>query len=377
MSTLFDFFENIEDKRDPNKIIYPLSSLLFMSVCAVFCGAETWEDIPIWVESRIDWLSKFINMSCGIPSYSTFRRLFQMISPSCWSKLINESIQMHHHNLTEEDQVSIDGKRLRGNKCDAKGIKALHMVSAYSVANNIVLGDLTTETKSNEIKAIPVLLDLLELKNTTVTIDAIGCNNTIAQSILTKGADYLLNLKSNQKTLFKIVQEYAEQEGTELENLVEDYFDRSHGRSTRRRYFAFEATEAMKNHGIEGLKTIIATETISSDKYGAKGVRAEWRYYITSHEHTNDNLSKYIRGHWSVESYHWLLDVHLNDDHDKKYDDIAAENFAKTKRFLLDSVKSNPPQGKKRSIRSNIKKLSWDLEYLEDLIFSNQVEKYS
>ena len=118
------------------------------------------------------------------------------------------------------------------------------------------------------------------------------------------------------------------------------------------------------------MNTIIATETISSSKHTQGGVSAEWRYYLTDHNKSNPNLANYVRGHWGVESMHWCLDVHLNDDKDKKYEINAAENFAKTKRFLFNLVKSNPPKGKKRSLRANLKSVGWDLDYLANLIFS-------
>lgn len=164
------------------------------------------------------------------------------------------------------------------------------------------------------------------------------------------------------------VEAYAQTDGTELENLQSDYFDNSHGRSTRRRYFTFPATDKMKVLGFTDMSTIIATETITSTKY-KDGVEAEWRYYITDHLPSNDKLPTYIREHWKIESTHWLLDVHLGDDKDKKYEKIAAENFAKTKRFLLNLVKSKPPKGKKRSVRQKLLTVGWDLDYLTELLF--------
>ena len=139
-------------------------------------------------------------------------------------------------------------------------------------------------------------------------------------------------------------------------------------RKTRRRYFTFELPENIKKLGFSQLNTVIATETISDSKY-TEGVTAQWRYYITDHQPDHVKLPNYIRDHWKVESTHWLLDVHLADDKNKKYEKIAAENFAKTKRLLLNLVKLNPPKGKKRSIRSRLKKMSWDLDYFVQILF--------
>jgi predicted transposase YbfD/YdcC len=178
----------------------------------------------------------------------------------------------------------------------------------------------------------------------------------------------LLGLKKNQPKLYAAVEKYAQTTGTHLDNLVSDYFDKSHGRCVRRRCFAFDVTEEIAKLGFSKMNTIIATETISKSDYEDK-VSAQWRYYITDHNKSQPKLAKYIRDHWQIESMHWLLDVHLNDDKDKKYEENAAENFAKTKRLLLNLVKSKPPQGKKSSIRSNLKRVGWDLDYLVALLF--------
>lgn len=369
MLTILTLLNQLEDTRDPKKVKHPLTSILFMSICAIFCGAETWEDIPLWAESHLDWLSKHIDISNGIPSYSTIRRIFMIISPELWGVIIQKTVELHHPEKKTEDHVPIDGKTLRGSKCVSKDVKAMQIVSALSVSNDIILGEVTTDSKSNEITAIPMLLDLLALDNATISIDAIACNEAIISKILEQDAHYLIGLKKNQPTLYEAVESYAQKEGTELKNIVADYFDNSHGRCTRRRYFAFETTEKMKSLGFTNMNTIIATETISSSNHTNK-VTAEWRYYITDHDADNKKLPQYIREHWKIESTHWLLDVHLGDDKDKKYEKIAAENFAKTKRFLLNLVKSKPPIGKKRSIRSNLKKVGWDLDYLVKILFA-------
>lgn len=369
MSDVIDLLNEFDDPRDPEKVVHPLSTILFISICAIFCGAEGWEDIVLWAELQQDWLKKHVDLSKGLPSYSTIRRAFILISPICWGKLMREVVYEHHPNKVAEDHVPIDGKTLCASKCDSKGIRAIQMVSAWSVENNIILGEVKTDSKSNEITAIPLLLELLELEGTTVSIDAMGCNEKIISKILEQKAHYLLGLKKNQPKLFEAVEKYSQKAGAELENLVEDYCDNSHGRKVRRRYFAFDVPNEIKDLGFSEMKTIIATETISSSNY-TEGTKAEWRYYITDHGKSHPKLASYIRGHWGIESMHWCLDVHLNDDKDKKYEARAAENFAKTKRFLFNLVKSNPPAGKKRSLRSNLKLVGWDLNYLTKLLFN-------
>lgn len=244
----------------------------------------------------------------------------------------------------------------------------MQMVSAWSVENNIILGEVKTDSKSNEVTAIPLLLDLLDLEGARLSIDAIGCNEAIITLILEKDAHYLLDLKKNHPKCYEAVEAYAKTTGITPSNLIADYFDDSHGRSVRRRYFAFDVPETITGLGLTAMSSIIATETIRSSKY-KEGVTSEWRFYVSDHDKTNKQLPSYVRDHWQVESMHWCLDVHLNDDKDKKYEKNVAENFAKTKRFLFNLVKSKPPKGKKRSMRLNLKRVGWDFDYLVQLLF--------
>ena len=371
MTAIMEKLEEFRDTRDPSKVRHPLSTVLFLSICAVFCGAEGWEDIVLWGEMHQEWLSKYVDLSHGLPSYSTVRRVFMIVAPSCFGKLIHETILHHHPNKKAEDQIPIDGKALRGSKCESKDIRAMQMVHAWSVENSIILGEVKTDSKSNEITAIPLLLELLDLKDTTVSIDAMGCNEKIIKAILDKGAHYLIGLKGNQPKLYEAVKKYTTEKATNLDHLVKDYFDESHGRTVRRRYFTFDVSPEIASLGFTKMHTIVATETISSSKY-KEGVTSEWRYYVTDHDKLNEKLPSYIKDHWQVESMHWCLDVHLNDDKDKKYEKNAVENFAKIKRFLLSLVKSNPPKGKKRSVRQNLLRVGWDLNYMVDLLFPKQ-----
>ena len=369
MSEVLALLSTIEDPRDQDKILYPLPTLLFIAICAIFSGAESWDDIVVFAESRKQWLSKYIDIEHKIPCYSTFRRLFSVISPTVWSTLIDGTLGLVVKERRPEDHIPIDGKTLKGSRCESKGIRAIQMVSAWSFSNKLVLADVATDSKSNEIKAIPLLLDLLELDGCTVSIDAMGCQAVIMQSILDKGGDFVIGLKKNQPSLYNAVVAYSKEHGEQQANLIKDSFDDSHGRLVRRRYFAFPLPEDAQPATLPGIKTIIATETISSENNKPNSITAEWRYYVSSHDQSNLNLSSYVRNHWSIESeYHWELDVHLHDDADKKHDKVAAINFAKTKRLLLSLVKSKVPAGKKRSVRSRLKRVGWDLDYLVALL---------
>lgn len=295
-NNIIDCLSKIEDSRDPAKTIHPLPTILFISICAIFCSAEGWEDIVLWAESHKRFLSKYVDISKGIPSYSTIRRVFAVINPKNWDRITKGVIDCHDLNKKSEDHISIDGKTLRGSKCKSKEIRAMQMVSAFSIENNLTLAEVKTHSKSNEIKAIPLLLDILDIQDATISIDAIACNEKIIKAILDKGANYLLGLKKNQPKLHKAVEKYAQKEGTKIKNLIKDYFDDSHGRVTRRRYFTFNVTEDIAKLGFSQMSTIIATETISSDKYKEdKSVKSEWRYYISNHGKDNKSLPNYSR----------------------------------------------------------------------------------
>ena len=162
MSSVIDRLNQFNDPRDSKKVTHPLSTVLFISICAIFCGANGWEEIVLWAEIHEEWLSKYVDMSHGIPSYSTIRRIFMIVNPACWGQLIQTTVLSHHPDKKSEGLVPIDGKTLRGSKCEAKDVRAMQIVSAWSVENNIILGEVKTDSKSNEIKAIPLLLELLD-----------------------------------------------------------------------------------------------------------------------------------------------------------------------------------------------------------------------
>lgn len=370
MLDMLAVLESVPDPRDPKKIHHPLTNLLFMSLCSVCSGADTWEDMVTWCELNQDWLKKYIDLTAGIPSYSTFRRLFSLIPPEHFQTLLREMIQMHHPSLSTEDQIAIDGKTLRGSRCQSKHIKPIQMVSAWSVANQLTLAEQVTESKTSELRTIPLLLSQLNIEGTTITVDAIGCHNSVVDAILAGKAHYVIGLKKNQPKLFQQVEAFAHEYTTQLEHLIKDGFDDLHGRLVRRRYFACQLPEAICLSGPTAMQTLIAVETISNQGSSRKAV-AHWRYYITDLPASGGPvLANYIRSHWQIESYHWLLDVHLNDDHDKKYTENAAENFARIKRLLLNILKSKPVQGKRISIRSRLKRIAWDKDYLVDVLFS-------
>ena len=361
MAAFIDYLRELEDPRQDTKVKYPLINIIFISICAIFHSAETWKDIHTYAECRQDWLKKYLDLSDGIPSMYTFRRLFCLLDSVQIGKLTRDIISQFL-NKDAEDHICLDGKTNRGNKSKAKGIKPIQIVSAWSESQGLSLGEVTVDKKSNEITAIPVLLDLLDIKGSTISIDAMGTQKSISDIIVKKEANYVLALKGNQGKFHENVKSHMEANGQGRDSLIEDYFDESHGRLIRRRYFASEVPESFTSSGFKGLKTFIAMETISQRGKGTP-VTSEWRYYISSHDSDNEKLPEYIRGHWGVENkLHWILDVHLGDDKDKKLDRNAADSISRIKRLLINLIRKNDPDTK-LSMGRKIKKMLWDENY--------------
>lgn len=358
---LVEVLHDVEDPRQQGKVKHSLVNILFISICAVFNSADTWEDIHMYAKFRRKWLSTYIDMSTGIPSSDTFRRVFGLICPTQISELTHTIISKF---FTKENQhICLDGKTMRSNKSKEKGIKPVQIVSAWSETFGLCLGEVSVDKKSNEITAIPVLLDMLDIKGCTISMDAMGTQKDIVEQIVDKKAHYVLALKGNQGKFFESVKTYMHEHGEKPTNLICDYFDDSHGRCVRRRYFAVDIPEAInKINEFKNLKTIIATENIST-RSSDSPVTSEWRYFITDHSKDDAKLADYVRGHWGVENkLHWHLDVHLGDDKDKKLDRNGTENISRIKRLLLNLVRKNDINSK-TSVRSKLKRMLWDEEY--------------
>lgn len=232
-----------------------------------------------------------------------------------------------------------------------------------------MLGEKQADGKSNEIATIPLLLESLELKGNTVTIDAAGCQKTIAELIIKKKGDYVLGLKPNHPKLYRTLEEHVQNVGYSNRYCLFDTFDDGHGRSTRRRYFGYDIRGLAEVKDWVSAKTVIAVETISSKNNDpARTVTADWRYYISSHDCTNKKLPDYIRNHWGIENkLHWVLDVHLKEDADQKAERKSARSFSLLKRIALNIVriKDTTP---KRSLRRKLKHSAWNDDYLLSML---------
>lgn len=365
---ILELIQTIPDPRMEGKIKHNLGAILFAGLCGVLSGCESWTDIEDYCETKQEWLSQYIDLTNGIPSEWTFRRVFTLLDPAH----IEGVLRTHAANVVSQngkasDQIALDGKALRGSK--RKDLQCLHSISAWCHENDLVLSELQVNGKSNEITAIPLLLETLDLQGKTVSIDAGGCQKFISKTIKDKKGDYVLGLQKNHLKLYQAAVALKEKEGENDAHRLSDAYEKQHGRVTRRRYFGYDARTLPGIEEWAGAKSIIAVETISSKKNDPqKSVTAEWRYYLSSHPFKHPKMPDYIRHHWGIENkLHWILDVHMKEDDDQKAERKSARSFSLLKRIALNIVRSGDTTPK-RSVRRKLKRSGWDNEYLKGLL---------
>jgi predicted transposase YbfD/YdcC len=370
---LIEQFSELDDPRCPGKVEHRLIDILVIAVCAVIACAESWEDIVLYGRSKLGWLRQFLALPNGIPSHDTFRRVFMLIDPDAFEVGFTAWVGALATPATpgEPEVVAIDGKTLRRSFDRGRDLAALHVVSAWASEQRLVLGQRRVDGKSNEITAIPELLDTLALENTLVTLDAMGCQKAIAQRILERQADYLLVLKANHANAYAAVQRHFEQHcfgrGATAKPVF-DAFDESHGRRVRRRVFVCPEAATLEALGEwPGLRTVLAVESIRSIN-GSGKVQAEIRYFLSSSAGDPQRLAQAIRRHWSIENcLHWVLDVTFREDDSRVRDPTAARNFALLRKMALNLVGQD--RSTQSSLRAKRKKAAWDDDYMQQLLW--------
>jgi predicted transposase YbfD/YdcC len=297
---ILSLIEDIPDPRMEGKVVHNLGTIIFVSLCGILSGCESWSDICDYCEVKKDWLSSYVDLSKGVPSAWTFRRVFTLLDPD----KVEYLLRTHAASIVKDkdktsDQIAIDGKALRGSK--QEDLRCLYSVSAWCDNNSLVLSEQIVSKKSNEIKAIPLLLENLSLKDTTVSIDAAGCQKSIAKLISNKKGDYVFGLKGNHPKLYQAVQDHIEKQGEDSAHKLHDSFDKSHGRDVRRRYFGYDISALPETSDWDEARTVIAVETIrSKDNDPTHKVSAHWRYYLSSHPADCNKMPDYIRNHWNI-----------------------------------------------------------------------------
>jgi len=360
---ILTFARTLPEHRMDRKKLHLAEDIVFITLAGVICGADTWEDIALFGRMKKGFLKTILSLKNDIPSADTFNRFFAGLSPQvfethflAWVKelcSINTGV------------VSIDGKTVRGSRKEGSK-SAIHMVSAFANANNLVLGQVKTSEKSNEITAIPELLNLLDIECCIITIDAMGCQTKIAETIIGKGADYLLAVKENQKELHNnIIDTFRFSSKEDL--FSHQDIDAGHGRvETRICTVTNDLTGLSKVSNWKGLQTLVKIESERYIKSNGTTQR-ETRYYISSLKPDAKAIGQAVRSHWGIENkLHWQLDVGFSEDKSRKRDRNAAENYSVILRIALNLVKNEKTT--KASIKSKRLKAGWDNEYLLDLL---------
>src|SRR5918911_1953960 len=333
-ASIVEHFQTLEDPRIERTKKHLLLDILVIALCTLLSGGEGFQDMELFGKSKRTWLQTFLTLPRGIPSHDTFGRVFARLNPrrfqECFLSWTQAVAQLTHGAL-----VSLDGKTVKASFDRATAASPLHMVSAWCSENGgLVIGQIKTESKSNEITAIPALLQLLALKGCIVTIDAMGCQTAIAHQIRDQGGDYLLALKSNHKKAYKAIKQYFHAHiehhlaWRTSENFF-DAFDDSHGRTGRRRVWTITDLAALPELAKwPGLQSVIVVETIRMAHPQAP-VTSDYRFYISSLGRSATAFVAMIRQHWDIENkLHWSLDVTFNEDRSRIRKEHAAENMA-------------------------------------------------
>lgn len=362
---LFESLAGIDDPRRDHQKLHSLFDILVITICGVICGAEHWNEIEEFGEAKQEWFASFLELENGIPSHDTFRRVFILLETSELKEVfvgwINSAVRLSKGSL-----VNIDGKNLRGSKEPIKGKKALNIVSAWAAEQSMVLGQIKTDEKSNEITAIPELLKILDLEGCIVTIDAMGCQTEIVKNIVARGADYVISLKGNQGDLYDDVRDYLDwAEREKFKEIGFDYcstLEKDHGRIEERRCFVTEEIQWLEQKDEwKNLRSIIMVEAIREVIGGAETV--ERRYFISSLEAKAENALRAVRGHWAIENeLHWCLDIGFREDECRVREAKSAENLATLRHIGLNLLKQE--KSCKLGIKSKRKKAGWNESYL-------------
>lgn len=361
-------FGILQDPRALHSLEHKLIDIVIITICATICGADNWEAIAEYGRTKEAWLKTFLALPHGIPSADTFIRVFARLKPEAlqrcfigWMKAV--------HQVTEGELLNVDGKTLRGAKEAGNSRSFIHMVSVWSASHHLVLGQKKVSEKSNEITAIPPLLELLALRGCLVSIDAMGCQTEIAQTIINQGADYVLALKGNQGNLHEdVAQLFTDARAKNFKDIEHQFYattEKGHGRTETRKYWTMGNTQYLI--GAENWEGLQSIGMVESQRTVAGVVSIEYRYYILSIKSNARRFAQAVRSHWSVENnLHWVLDVGFVEDSAKGCQGCSAENLAVIRHVGMNLLSRD----KKSKVGMKTKRLKagWDNRYLEDVL---------
>ena len=368
-----NYFGEIPDARIERSKLYPLQEILFVVLCGSVCGAESWRDFVMFGEEKLDFLRAYFPFKFGIPCKNTFARVCGAIDPErfrecfiAWTKSLQTIMG---------EVIAIDGKTLCNSANESAAVAAMHMVSAFGTQSKLVLAQEKVVEKSNEITAIPALLDMLDIKGHTITIDAMGCQKMIAQKIQDKGADYVLALKGNQGTLNEDIRLFLETEIAKPASkaLSASYVetDKGHARIETRKCVVSNQIDWLEHKPQwRGLKTIAMIEETREMK---KRTSMERRFFISSLPADAKRIAHAVRAHWAIENtLHWTLDVVFNEDQSSVHKDNAPQNMAIVRHVVLNMLNNAKQHFKKgMSIKGLRKKAGWGNDNLRLILQQN------
>lgn len=365
--TVIDHFSTISDPRIDRTKRHKLSDIIFIAISAAICGADNWKAIEVFAQAKKNWLETVLELPNGIPSHITFWRVFRRINTEEFQECFVGWIQAAFEHV-DGDVIAIDGKCMRGSGDSNSGNNPLHIVSAWAAEHNITLAQVKVGEKTNEITAIPTLLDMIAIKGTIVTIDAMGCQKTIAEQIVANGADYVLALKGNQSSMHAEIENFFLQAiDANFEGVMNDChtsLDKGHGRIESRTVYVTGDLDWLPNKdqwaNLTSIVMVVSERTIKGK------ISKELRFYLSSLDPIADRIAHAIRTHWGIENkVHWVLDVSFGEDKNQLSGN-GAENFSLLSKIALNLLKQEKLT--KLSIPNKRFRASMDQEYLEAIL---------
>ena len=370
VESIGSYFESLSDPRHTRNRKHLLGDVVVIAVCGMLCGCDGPTAIHRWAANRLDWLQQFLTLTNGVPSRDCIRRLLMALKPEAFQKCFQNWIS---HAVQSDDNgqarlIGIDGKTCCGSHDASRGLGPLPIVSAWASAQGIALGQVATEHKSNEITAIPQLLKQIDLANSLITIDAMGCQKEIARDIVDGGGDFVIAVKDNQPKLREMIgtffEKHWERDLEDLQYRSHETSDDAHGRLDERSYLLSKipADFAAKKEW-PWIKAIGYTVRVSQHADGSE--TNEVRYYVASRYLSGKRFSEAVRGHWGIESMHWVLDVNFREDDSRTRERTLGNNLSWLRRFAVTLLKRHPIND---SLRGKMIRCMLNTEFLTEVL---------
>jgi len=358
-------FRRLRDPRRRHCREHRFLDIIFIAICAVIGNADSWRAIALWGRTHRTWLKRYLALPKGIPCHDTFRRLFERLDPITFQTCLRQWL-LELSGALKVSHIAIDGKTLRGSGSSTLG--PLHLVSAWATQYHLSLGQVAVDAKSNEITAIPQLLEALDLHGALITIDAMGCQKAIAEKIVERGGDYALTVKDNQEHLREDIENclsHTLEQGQEGQDYyIHDETTHRHGREERRHYVVVPNPQGIRNQ--EEWRKLRVVGVCYSERTVQGQTSFETRYFIGSKKARARYYGSALRNHWRIENnLHWQLDVSFDEDRNQTASRHGAANLALVRKLALTLLKRHPGKG---SLRNKRQQAGWDTDFLEDVL---------